>query len=740
MAWKLQNARIGVIARTNADARGVLFFGDSGLENNIPKSCIAKITTKPLELHLVNGSVLYGYSAEEPKGLRGPNFHVSLCMAKGTKVTMGDKTEKPIEDVIPGDVVLTRRGPRKVVWSEKTGTLSSTLTIRTESGVVVSCTPNHPFYVTGRDFVRADGLRTGDQLCRLSNTLGRNGTKPTSATTCATRREETRPCYIGKYIKIFMEVLSRGITYTTWTGTEQTTPSKTWRCLVSGNITSGTTMGTDTSGQKSKEKTSRKTGWPESLNRVSAPFVRRFFSLAPENQVRGAALSVEDGPQNRESLSKSGNASIVPSLISLLRLGRSTAPKCVMLVRDVRHTGGEKERELSLDRLTVRAAHRHSPQNERTPNSVVDPVPNTITDRVDHISESSELVDVYDIQVEDAHEFFANGVLVHNCDEIAHWSGLGAELEDPFEMVQMATRLPSPFKTKIIAATTPDDVDLMFELEGDPMYTKVYGSTYDNKDNLDKTFLDKVSRKEGTLLGDMELHGKLRRRGGSNLFEPDWFRLWPAGKPWPVFEHVIQSWDTALSIQTTADFTAGTTWGVFHDKDTGPGIMLIDAFQDRLSFPALVSRIHGEYSRAKGPNGNIFINQFLIESQGSGISLIQQLEGSGLPIVPISTNAQSKFTRAAAVSYMAEKGLIWVPEGYQTGEVAEWAMDWFLQMIKFSGSPNSLKNQKDDYVDSTTGAWQYLDNLGFGRYPIDKRGRRGVSSSHQTPWKNPYLL
>ena len=46
----------------------------------------------------------------------------------------------------------------------------------------------------------------------------------------------------------------------------------------------------------------------------------------------------------------------------------------------------------------------------------------------------------------------------------------------------------------------------------------------------------------------------------------------------PALEHVIQSYDTAFMKKETADYSAITTWGVFHpDEDSGPCLMLLDA-------------------------------------------------------------------------------------------------------------------------------------------------------------------
>lgn len=67
--------RIAVISPTRDDCRKVCFEGESGLMNIIPRELIKSYNRGGLELHLWNGSMLLGYSAEEPDRLRGPQHH-----------------------------------------------------------------------------------------------------------------------------------------------------------------------------------------------------------------------------------------------------------------------------------------------------------------------------------------------------------------------------------------------------------------------------------------------------------------------------------------------------------------------------------------------------------------------------------------------------------------------------------------------------------------------------------------
>jgi phage terminase large subunit-like protein len=121
-------------------------------------------------------------------------------------------------------------------------------------------------------------------------------------------------------------------------------------------------------------------------------------------------------------------------------------------------------------------------------------------------------VPVHDIATTSG-EFFANGVLVHNCDEIATWdqeadsSGLTA-----WNNVLIATRLGA--NPQVVALTTPKNTPFMRDLietaRNEPRWILRTGSTYENAGNLSRTYLDQITGMyEGTALARQELHGEM---------------------------------------------------------------------------------------------------------------------------------------------------------------------------------------------------------------------------------------
>ena len=79
------DTRLAAVAATHADLRRVIFEGQSGLLNLVPRECLLygnrerAYNSSHFELRLYNGTIIYGYSAEKPDRLRGPEHHRAWC-------------------------------------------------------------------------------------------------------------------------------------------------------------------------------------------------------------------------------------------------------------------------------------------------------------------------------------------------------------------------------------------------------------------------------------------------------------------------------------------------------------------------------------------------------------------------------------------------------------------------------------------------------------------------------------
>lgn len=120
---------------------------------------------------------------------------------------------------------------------------------------------------------------------------------------------------------------------------------------------------------------------------------------------------------------------------------------------------------------------------------------------------------VWDLST-DKREFFADGVLVHNCDELAAWSSIPDDSGlTAWQNLRLATRLGD--NPQIVAMTTPKRSsqalkDLLVEAEGNPRFIVRKSTTYANKTNLSSIYLDQITALfEGTGLAAQELGGEM---------------------------------------------------------------------------------------------------------------------------------------------------------------------------------------------------------------------------------------
>ena len=300
------------------------------------------------------------------------------------------------------------------------------------------------------------------------------------------------------------------------------------------------------------------------------------------------------------------------------------------------------------------------------------------------------------------------------CDELAAWE----YLQESWDMMQFGLRLGK--KVRLICTTTPRPKDLIVELVGregdDVVITRA--STYANIDNLADNFRKQILQYEGTSLGRQEIEAELIDPEESGMVKREMFRLWPHYKSFPKFEFILQSYDCAYTEKTVNDPTAATTWGVFKPEDGPMGVMLIDAWQDRLQYPDLRPKVIEEYKVSYGADpeeesrgnftGGKKVDLVLIEDKASGISLIQDLQRAHLPVRAYNPGKADKIQRLSIVANIIAHRRVWIPESSaRKGYVRDWAEGFVSQICSFPESTH------DDYVDSCTQALRYLRDAGW---------------------------
>lgn len=288
-------------------------------------------------------------------------------------------------------------------------------------------------------------------------------------------------------------------------------------------------------------------------------------------------------------------------------------------------------------------------------------------------------------------------------------------------------------KPRGIITTTPRPVQLIRRLIADKENTYVTsGSTFENRANLaDSFFREIITKYEGTTLGRQELYAELINPEESGIVKRSWFKLWPAGKALPHFETVIQSYDTAFTDKTENDPTACTVWGVFDDGKKLCA-MLIDAWSEHIKYPMLRERLSREFYESAYGDSSTKASLVLIEDKGSGIALLQELRGTGVPVSPYNPGRADKTQRLHSVSNLIYNGLVYVPEStVSRGEMVSWANEMMEQLCCFPMVDH------DDYVDSTSQALALLRDQQW--LAVDVRDEDDTEY-YKSPIVNPYAV
>ena len=169
------------------------------------------------------------------------------------------------------------------------------------------------------------------------------------------------------------------------------------------------------------------------------------------------------------------------------------------------------------------------------------------------------------------------------------------------------------------------------------------------------------------------------------IVKREWWNVWDSDEP-PTCSYIIQSYDTAFTKSERSDYSAITTWGVFHPDDGDEAaIILLDAEKGRWEFPELKDaalRLYGEYEP----------DLVLIEQKASGTPLTQDLRKMGIPVSGFTPGrGADKFSRMNACAPVFESGMVYAPE-------ARWAEEVIEECAAF---PNG---EHDDLADSMSQA------------------------------------
>jgi predicted phage terminase large subunit-like protein len=199
----------------------------------------------------------------------------------------------------------------------------------------------------------------------------------------------------------------------------------------------------------------------------------------------------------------------------------------------------------------------------------------------------------------------------------------------------------------------------------------------------------------------------------SAIVKRDWWQWWEKDEP-PVCEYILQSWDTAFEKNNRADYSAGTTWGIFKNEEDNntSNIILLNTYRKRVEWVELKRDVLAEYNEYE-PDG------LLIEKKATGAPLIYELRAMGIPVQEYTpSKGQDKIARLNSVSDIIASGKVWVPR-------TRWAEELVDEIAAFPSG------EHDDLVDATTLALMRFRQGGFLRLPSDEPEEIQYFRSHR---------
>lgn len=104
---------------------------------------------------------------------------------------------------------------------------------------------------------------------------------------------------------------------------------------------------------------------------------------------------------------------------------------------------------------------------------------------------------------------------------------------------------------------------------------------------------------------------------GGGIIREEWWQVWE-DEAYPDFSRVLVSVDTAHTEKEQNDESGLTAWGVFHLDNGQPQIMLIDAWEGRLEFHRLITKIADVCKKRSA-------DICLIEAKANGIDVVNEI-------------------------------------------------------------------------------------------------------------------
>lgn len=342
------------------------------------------------------------------------------CLIAGTLITT-KRGDVPIEEVTTNDYVLTRQGYRRVLAAGLTRRSAKVITISCDNGKSLTGTGNHPIYIKGKGFIPLDAITYGDIMYSIGGDLSCQRNKPIQQTAsylmeshsdviptlneCPTKdiigqmagceSKESAIC-IGTFGSIITEKFQKAITFIIKMRTHWITELKTLNCFPVKAIYNFMPRNTKIIPSL----------WRELKKTLTGREIKPANGIGPKQDTNGT-LSKENTQQQfkKNSQELSVSAKCVEQNSKLSSLSEKEAVSA--------QTNAIQNTDAMKALTTLQKSAQSVGKNIALTNT--EEVKLVVESAVRNYREEQEPADVYNLTVDEVHEYFANGFLVHNC-------------------------------------------------------------------------------------------------------------------------------------------------------------------------------------------------------------------------------------------------------------------------------------------------------------------------------------
>lgn len=276
--------------------------------------------------------------------------------------------------------------------------------------------------------------------------------------------------------------------------------------------------------------------------------------------------------------------------------------------------------------------------------------------------------------------------------------------------MSLSRNLPPPIKLQISYARDPSKLGFYWP-ESEQKKRELLSVFRQSPAIFESTYQGRPGRREGSIFLSADL---------DNFFHPplDSFGLStlslgiqsPATAAFTSSAHgVFQAWDTAFSSSAQSAHTAcitglfvpcssyhcGEDESIFGPCDFHFDILILDVFRERVDWGGLVSALKMQFHKWRP-------SEIIIEKKASGISLIQSMKNSGLPIIEAHAD-ESKSSRAVNSVGIKSAGSVqgWFRQHrvlIPADASCTWLDGWRAEMKDFSGDDDASSDRVDATV------------------------------------------